>query len=58
VKSEKTLRFHYLKKRTPIITSHPTATVKPTNKNNQTIFDKVRLEYVATIKVHISFYVE
>lgn len=30
-------------KKTPRITSHPTATVKPTNKNNQTIFDKQEL---------------
>lgn len=44
MKSEKNpLDFTILKKRTPIITSHPTATVKPTNKNNQTIFDKQKL---------------
>lgn len=48
MKSEKTLRFHYLGKEKknkppPIVTSHPTATVKPTNKNNQTSFDKRKL---------------
>lgn len=56
MKSEKNLDFTISKKkRTPIITSHPTATVKPTNKNNQTIFDKqVRLEYVATKFIYVS----
>lgn len=44
MKSEKTLDFTNKKKKgTPRITSHPTATVKPTNKNNQTISDKQKL---------------